>query len=436
MNIRTLTTLLIFYFTIPVSNSQERLVLSTDSAIEYALQHNRLLKNSNYAIEKSQQSLIEAIANGLPQVNAVIDYSNSMGAVMTIRFDESMPASEIPIKPSSNLNLTVSQLVFSGNYIVGVQTANLARKLSTMNLEKSESDVVGEVLQTYYLLLVSHKIYQVLSQNVINLEDLYKKTSAMEKVGMIEKTNLDQLEIQLNTIKNSVKASERQLELAKNMLRLQLGVTSETEIELSNTLDEILEVANFDNLILNDFNIENNIDYKLIAQQELISKKMIDMKRANALPTVSAFYRYTYKILKPNFDMSPKNVIGLQINIPIFSSGVRMAQVKQAKIDYYTVQNNKDLIEEQLKIQEKQLIFNFNNAIEAYHNQLRNIEVSRRVYESLKLKYAQGMISGLDLTNADNNYLRAENDYISSIMEVLSSSLQLRKLYGNLNIEK
>jgi outer membrane protein TolC len=121
------------------------------------------------------------------------------------------------------------------------------------------------------------------------------------------------------------------------------------------------------------------------------------------------------------------------MNIPIFSSGVRMAQVKQARIDLETTQNNKSLLSDQLKIQEIQLRFNYNSALETYLNQKNNVEVSRRVYASLKLKYEQGIISGLDLITADNNYLKAETDYISAMMQVLQSGVQLQKLYGKLD---
>jgi len=112
---------------------------------------------------------------------------------------------------------------------------------------------------------------------------------------------------------------------------------------------------------------------------------------------------------------------------------VRVVQVKQARIDLETTQNYKSLLSDQLKIQEKQLRFNYNNALETYLNQKNNVEVSRRVYASLKLKYEQGIISGLDLITADNNYLRAETDYISAMMQVLQSGVQLQKLYGKLD---
>ncbi len=412
--------------------AQNRLTLSLSEARQYALEHNRQLINSNFSIEKSQQAIKEAIRNGLPQVNATMDYSNALGAEITIRFNENMPPSKIPIKPQSNLNLSVGQLLFSGSYLVGIQIAKLAYELSLDSKEKTELEVLTQVSDSYHLVLISEQLLKVLRMNRDNLQQLYEKTSALVKVGMMEQTTIDQLQVQVNTIKNAVNSSERQLELATNLLRLQLGVGIESEISLTDPLDKLVANASTDGSVIGSFNLQQQIDYRLLRQQELISRKMVDMKRASFLPTISSYYRHTYKLIKPDFDMSPKNLVGLQLNVPILSSGVRFAQVKQASLDHKIIQNNIDLLSEQLRVQEKQLKFNYRNALDTYQNQKTNVEVSRRVYESLKRKFDQGMLSGLDLINADNNYLRSETDYISSMMQLLSSNLQLRKLYGSI----
>jgi len=53
--------------------------------------------------------------------------------------------------------------------------------------------------------------------------------------------------------------------------------------------------------------------------------------------------------------MTPPHIIGLQMNIPVFSSGLRNAQTQQAYLDLKTIQNNRDLVSDQLRMQEKQL---------------------------------------------------------------------------------
>jgi outer membrane protein TolC len=343
-----------------------------------------------------------------------------------------MPAAEIDIKPQSNLYLNVNQLLFSGNYIVGVQLAKLSKEFSNLGLEKTELDVITAVSDAYYAVLITEEMLSILEKNVENLQDLYRKSEPMVHVGVIEQTDLDQLSVQLTSLLNVRSASERQAELAKNLLRLQLGASIDTELILLDTLEQLIEDSALENVLLNEFNPEGNIDFRMIQQQETLTRKMVDMNKANALPTLVAFYRYTHKLLKPDFDMSPPNMIGLQLNIPIFSSGQRYSQTQQAKVDLKTVENNKALVEDQLRITERQMRFNFQNALETFENQQKNIEVSRRVYLNLKLKYGQGMLSSLDLINADNNYLKAESDYINSMMQVLSTRLQLEKIYGTI----
>lgn len=428
----TCFTLLLLLFSSGYAGAQQKLTLDLAAARKTALEYNKTIANADLATLKAAAAVREAIANGLPQLNAAVDYSNALGAKISIRFAEGMPASEIDINPQSNFNLNLTQLIFSGNYIVGVQTAKLYQSMADISKEKSELDVVAQVTDAYQLVLISEELLRLLEQNQANLEGLYEKTAALETFGIIEKTDVDQLSVQVNTLKNAVKSSERQLELATNMLRLVLGVPVDTQLELTDRLERMLSEA--ETLPLAEsFKVEEQVDFRLLNQQELVSRKMIDMQRANALPTISGYYRYTYKLLKPDFDMTPANMVGLQMNIPLFSSGVRMAQVKQARIDLETTQNNKSLLSDQLRIQEKQLRFNYNNALETYLNQKNNVEVSRRVYASLKLKYEQGIISGLDLITADNNYLRAETDYISAMMQVLQSGVQLQKLYGKLD---
>jgi len=413
--------------------AQQQLTLTVQQAVDHALKYNKTLINSGLAVDKAQEGVRAAIANGLPQVNATVDYSNALGAEMSIRFMEGAPETKIPIKPTSNLKVQVSQIVFNGSYLVGVQTAKLARELSEISLQKSEADIRTQVMNSYYLVQVSGELNKRLQLNLKNLTDLYHKTDAMAKAGVIEQTDADQLFIQVNTMENAVKSSERQLELATNMLRLQLGVDINTQLVLTEDLETIIAQSDAEHSLLGSLKLENNLDFRLMDQQVLLSRKSVDLRKAAALPSIAGFYSYTYKLMTSNFDMAAPHMVGLQMNIPLFSSGVRTAQTRQAFIDLKTMQNNRDLLGDQLRLQDKQLRYNLINAMETYNNMKSNIDVSRRVYNSLKLKYEQGLISGLELVTADNNYIKAETDYISSALQLLDARLELDKIYVTAN---
>lgn len=411
--------------------AQEKLTLDLEAAKKHALTWNRTIIGSGYAVDQSQEQLWAAIAAGLPQVNASADYSNAMGASISIQFDENAPATEIPIKPSSNFNLQVGQLIFSGSYIVGVQTAKLAQKLSEKNVKKTEQDVISQLVEGYQLVLISRESLEILRTNMSNLEEIYRKTEPMVRVGMMEQVELDQLSVQVNSLANAVRSAERQLQMAENLLRIQLGATAETELELTDSLSGLIG-EELDEGAVTSFEPEQNVDFQLMQMQEELNEKQIDMQKAAYLPTVSGFYNYTYKLLKPAFDTSPPHIVGLQVNIPVFSSGERRARVREAKIELQATRNTKALLEEQLDIQHRQLLFNLKNALENYETQKKNVQVSRDVYLSLRRKYEQGMISSLELSTADSNYLQAESEYLTSMLEVLQSQNALNTLTGKI----
>jgi outer membrane protein TolC len=130
--------------------------------------------------------------------------------------------------------------------------------------------------------------------------------------------------------------------------------------------------------------------------------------------------------------LSPNQVVGLSLSIPIFSSGLRKYQVSQAKIDYDISTNTKELLTDQLTMQEKQLRFNYNNLYEQYQNQKANIEIAKEVLDKMNLKYEQGIVSSLELTSANNEYLNAEAAYAGILLQLLNAELSLRKINSKL----
>jgi len=414
--------------TISFAGAQTTMQLSLDSARHYALEHNKTLLNAGLAVDEAQARLRETISNGLPQINATVDYNNFFGSTVSIG------AFPFPIEfnPTSNLSVSASQLIFSGSYFVGLQTVRLYKEVTETSLGKTELEIKAMVTQAYYLSLVSQRSMEIVQANLTNMRDLLGKTRALVSAGVAEELDYDQLAQQATMLENGLKASERQVELSLNMLRLQMGLTANVEISLTDNLDDLINRYDAQSSLIKPFSLQNNFDYQLLDLQTSLAKKQVNMEKAAYLPTVAGFYNYTEKILKPEFDLTPKHVIGLNMSIPIFSSGARYARVSQARINLEIAENQKELVSEQLLIQEKQLRFNLNNAIEQYQSQLSNLDISRRVIKNINNKFQQGMVSSLDLTTANSNYLQAENSYIASLMQLLDAKLALDKLLNQL----
>lgn len=412
----------------PLKNMGDRLVLNLSDAKEYALNHNREVQNAGLAVDEASSKVWESLASGLPQVNAALDYTSYLG------HEFFFPGSTegIPNNPTSTLNVNVSQLLFSGTYIVGLQTAKLYKSMTEKNAEKSELDIKEQVSNAYFTVLLSERTKAILEKNLENVRELYRNTQAMYKAGVSELTDVDQLCIQVTMLENSLRQNERQVDMSYDLLKLQMGVHPDTDITLTQNLDDFLNMFDFQNSLVKPFELHSNLDYQLMLSQEDISAKQVSLHRMEYLPTLSANYVRTEKLKAPNFDMQPNNVLQLNLNVPIFSSGLRKSKVNQAKIQLESLRNNKAQLEDALLIQERQARLNLNTALEQYTSQKKNVEVATRVYENINRKFQNGLVSSLDLTTANNNYLNAESGYIQSMLQVLEAYTTLEKLFNNL----
>ncbi len=415
------------------AQEKEPLILTVDSAVNYAVKHNKTLINSRYAVNKSSQKIKETIAAGLPHINASADYNNFLGAEASLQLNPMAPPAVIEFNPTSSFKASASQLIFSGNFIVGIQISKLAKKITEKKYYKDELNVKEQTIQAYYMVLINQQILKIIKENKENAEATYTKTQNMANAGLTEQTEAKKLSVMVTSVNNEYKAAERRLELAYNLLKLQLGLEPDQAITLTSDINDIEQRTILQSSVIPDsFNIKNNIDYQLISMQGDISEKQIQMQKANYLPTLTAFYSHTEKILKPYFDMTPKDVLGLQLNIPIFSSGERRAKLNQAEIDYDINKNTKELVNQQLTMTEIQLMYNYKNLSEQYENQKTNVVIAKEILDQMNLKFKQGIISSLELTSANNDYLKAQSDKISTLLQLLNADLALKKLNNNL----
>ncbi len=187
------------------------------------------------------------------------------------------------------------------------------------------------------------------------------------------------------------------------------------------------------------FTIEENIDYQILSEQERLAYMDMKLKRSEYLPSISAFYSLDYTAQRDEFDFFDPNsewydasMVGLSFNVPIFSSGMRKAGVSQKKIAHIQAQNNKDFAAEGLRVEFMQSKYDFANALEQFRSVRRNLEISRKVVRVTKVKYDEGMVSSLELTQVNNQYLQVLGNYTASMVELLNAKIKIDLLMNKI----
>lgn len=400
--------------------------LSLEQAVNFAVQHNKELQASQMNIELRNKQVTEAISQGLPQVNGSLNYSTNF------RYKMDFGGMTNTLKDQSVLGVSVDQLLFSGQWILGIQTSKIAKQIAAQQVDVTELDIKETVYNSYYTILVSERLMGIVKLNLDNMSEIQKHTENMYKAGTAEITDVDQIRITVSQLKNSLLSMQRTVDVNYNLLRLQLGLQAGTPLTLTDKLEGFLETDNFLKMVAQPFDINQNVQFKLMTTQEELQKKMVGLKKWAFSPTISANYGFSYKILKPTIDFSPKHSASITMQIPVFSGLQRKAQLDQEKITLEQTTLNKSLLEDQLHLQEEQYKFNLTNALEDYTLQKENIEVARKVLQNYQYKYNAGAVSSLDLTQANNNYLTAENNFTSACLTLLQAQTQLEKLYNEL----
>lgn len=406
------------------------LSLSLKEAQEYAVKQNRSLKNASLAVQEAYAARWQTIASMLPQVDGSYTYSNYLGYSATL----GMMGSEVKINmPNVGALGVTASMGINGQGIVGVLLNNIAIDMKKIALEQSESQLRGSVMGAYVSVLALQSISSLLDSSLINIQELEQITQYAVEAGAAEQTAADQIRVRVNTMKNSINAQKRSIELATNSLKVLLDVPVETELTLTENLDDVLSPERVINLLAENFAIENNLNYQLLQKQVELAKTNLQMAGWAYGPTVSLAYNYSNQQYygEGGMRMTPPNTIQVSVRMPLWSSGKRAAGVVEKKIALNEAQNTLSETTDNLAIQYRQLCFNLTNAYETYMNEKDNIDVSQRVFTSATNKYKYGASSNMELTNASNDLINAESTYIQAILSLVNAQVELEEFLNN-----
>ena len=397
-----------------------------DEAMTYALEHNWDLQNSSLAVRQAEADRWGAIATMLPQVNGTLDYSNYMGYEM--EFGETGLAIAMPPYGSIGVNASMS---VSGAQIISTLIGKLSIEMADVSHRQSQQEVAEQVRLLYFSALVSTQTVELLRRNLGTVRKLHELSQKSVDAGVAEQVDADQILVQVSTLETSINEAERGLEMIYNSMRLQMNVGFDKEIVLTQTLDDLMDVEHSLDLLYDDFILENNFSYQLALQSTELYRKQKNLAGWAYGPTLSAFYQYTgrkYFSDEMTMNMTPPNMVGLTLSIPIFSSGKNFETFKKAKLEYQKQLNTLESTEMALKIQHRQLKYNLSSAYERYQTQLKNVEVSQKVFDNIGKKYEFGHASSLDVTNSATTLITAQSTYVQAALDYVTAQIELEKL--------
>jgi len=425
--------------------AQEKNSYSISEAEDYGVLNNEKVKNALLDLEIAERKIWETTAIGLPQVNAQGSFQHFVDIPVSVVdasfFNPGAQPGEIMSfqmgqKFNSSLTFNVSQLIFDGSYIVGLQFSKFYSKMAETVISNTKSEIKAMVREAYYNVLVADKNLQLIDSLMANTEQLWIETRILQKNGMIRIEEVNQLELAYNRAIAIRQNAIRQTEIARNLLKLQMGYDFEKELTLTQTLDEVLLEIQAANPVLQEFNVANNANYILFDQQQQLDEFNLKNEKAQYLPSVGAFFSHSQNAYRNEFNFFenqpwyPTTVWGISMSIPITSSGQKVMRVQQAEIKLEQDANNLELLERTLKFQEIQLKAGFENAWQLMKIEVMNVALAENIYANEIKRKNIGVGSALHLTQLQSQLLNAQGSYISAVMQMLAYKIELDKLFN------
>ena len=410
-----------------VAQQPKVLQLSLEEAQQYAVEHNAAMQNAELDVKKAELDRWKTLSSMLPSVKAGFDYQNMCGYKMVMNMGGA--SISIPMDPTGTLSVTASMAV-NGAMIVGTMLQNLALEMTDISRQQTEQQTRSNVKNSYVSILIMEQTTGLLDSSLANLQRLAATSQASVDVGAAEQVDADKLQVQVATLQSSINTTRRSLQMLRNSLLLQLGADVDTELMLTTPVEQILDVNNALAVLGEGFNMENNYSYQLLEKNEELAKRQLNMAWMDFSPTLSTFYQFSkkYHYGDKGMDMTPPNMVGFSLSVPLLTTGTRYASVKSAKIALKETQNNRRQAEDGLRVQYNQLRYDLTSALETYDIQRRNLDVTQRVFANVTEKYKYGRASSLEVTTASTDIITAQSNYIQAVMSVISAQVALENL--------
>ncbi|MFD0862986.1 TolC family protein [Sungkyunkwania multivorans] len=462
---RNLPIIALFILLTNIGIAQERsYTFSLEQAIEFALENNRSVINADRDIEAAKKQKWETTAIGLPQINGAVEYQNFLkqpvsllpasafdnreSTIQTVedffgltRTGSPEPADGlIPVvfgaKQSINASATLSQLIFDGSYLVGLQSAKVFLEISENAKEKTDQEVRKAVIAAYGNVLLAEESVKISERNRVTLQKNLDETTKIFENGLGEEESVEQLTITLANVESVLNNAIRFREIAYNLLKITIGASISDKLQLNDNLESLVKENIVLGLLNTDEGIENNIDLKIAKNTERTRELQLKYEKSQALPSLSAFLNGGYQsFADKDFTFFNEGnrwfgsaLIGINLNIPIFSSLQRSAKTQRARIAFEQAKTDFTETEQRLQLELEQLKSEYQFTVEQYETAKENLALAERIEKKNQTKFFEGIGSSFELRQAQTQLYTIQQEYLQAMVNVINKKTELETL--------
>ncbi len=434
--------LLFIVFVVSSGNvAAQQSVWSLEDCIDYAIENNIQIKQSELDIESNEADLLQSKLTLLPNLNGNTNFSWSWGRTL----DETRYIYFNKETNQGNMNIDANLTLFKGlqnlNSIKRDQIDFLASQYAA---DKMRDDISLMLTSAYLQILFNKELLAVAREQVDITQEQIDRTAKMVEAGTLARGSLLEIQAQGSREELSVINYENLLDLAYldllQILDLEFDADLEIEIpeltmEITNQLmqvKQVYETALTTQPVVKRAELQVESSYKSVAIAQGGRSPVLGVGGGWRTNYSNQFQRIIRDPNDPTIIIGTEDVnfsdqfkdnqsqyLGFNLSIPIFNGYQVSTMINKAKINAANSEYNFELTKNTLR---KEIEQAYNEAKAAYksyvatESSLNSFEESYRYTEQ---KFNVGLSNSVDyniaksqLTAAESELLRAKYDYI------------------------
>jgi outer membrane protein TolC len=399
-----------------------------DEYIRVGLADNLVLKEKNISLEKSQLALKTARSLFLPTTyfegqytlaNGGREISIPVGDLLNPVYqtlNQITGSSKFPTIPNVS-----EQLIPNNFYDLRIKTSvpvinpdirynrdikQQETKLRENEIEIYKRDLVREIKQAYYTILLSNKaigIYEsalaVVKENLRTNQSMLSNGKGLPAYVSRAESEVKQVETQLLNASN-----EKQKAIAwfnsllnrpmqENVLLDEIPLSAAASTALQQFVDNVNAREE-----LKSLTIAKDINYKVLA-----------MNKSFHTPKLNAFV----DLAAQDFDFRVKSnsffyIAGLQLNIPIFSGNRNLYKIQQSELDIKSIELTEKNTRNQLELAAFNSKSNARNNYNTYQSAEKQEESAVQYFKLIDRGYREGVNSFIEMLDARNQLTQSQ----------------------------
>ncbi|MCC8088048.1 MAG: TolC family protein [Rikenellaceae bacterium] len=420
------------------TTAQQRVEITLDEAIKIALNDNPTIQIAELEIERQEYVRKETMGNLLPNITGGGTYNYNLqnsvmfmpegifgagtGGAMRMGFDHSYTGT-VSLALPLYLPTVYKTLQLNEEQMVAAVEAARASKITLVN----------QVKKSYLSILLAESSLEVIEKNIEYAEVVVNDTRNSYNQGLSSEYDLITAEVQLNNLKPTLIQTQNSIRVTRLMLNMLLSLPIDTHLVLREDLYEFRDYVGDAWEFYVD--LSGNTDLRQLDIQREILQKQFEIQRAQRYPNISAVAQYSVlsqsnDLKIGHYDWRGTSLVGLQLNIPIFSGFTNINRERQIKNNIRQLEAQRKYLEESVNVQAQTSI---SNLIEAKEQMAANESTrtqAQKGYSIAKTRYDVGAGTIVELNAAQMALLQADLNFSQSIYDYMSALADYEEIIG------